>query len=132
MSSNLNDIYASVYNYITSRTSVMNYVTAVYYFEAPDNAVYPYVVYRRTADQNWDFFSEYGNIFYIRFEMFDDDDSATNINNIESALINDMRQYVDSTVYYDSVCVKRINTVEDKIDNVWRRFVTFALTYVEA
>ena len=116
-----------IWNKFNGNASLKAVVTGMYFSEAPQGTVYPYIVYHKISGVPDYTYTEDMEGTIIQFNIFDDSNSSTTINDIYTKLIN-LYDWCNLTIIgWNSIYVKRELDSLIKQDNIWNYMASYRL-----
>lgn len=120
-------LFLGIYTKFSNDAALSGAVTGMYFIEAPQGSVYPYIVYHKiTGTPDWTFSEDMENVI-IQFNIFDDHSSSTTINDIYTKLTALFDWCSLTITNWDSIYMKRELDNLTKENDIWNYFVQYRL-----
>lgn len=112
-------LFQGIWNAYNGNAALKAVVTGMYLTEAPQGAVYPYIVYHLISNvPNWTFTEDAENTL-IQFNIYDDSSSSTTINDIYDKLTALYNWATLTVTGYSSIYVKREFNNLTRVNDIW-------------
>ena len=122
-----NNFLKAVYAQLTGVFKYESFNSRIYYYEAPPEAAFPYVVFDVINETNYIDFASDGRRYLVRVWIYTDDDSAITVNDYTDLVVGECNY--NGTNYSASdnvlVCSRLVDRVSDKYNNKWIKILTF-------
>jgi len=120
-------LFKGIWNKYNGNTALKAVVSGMYLTEAPQGTVYPYIVYHKISGvADYTFTEDMENVI-IQFNIYDNNNSSTTINDIYTKLTA-LYDWCSLTVAgWDSIYMKRELDNLTRENGIWNYFVQYRL-----
>ena len=120
-------LFTGLYAKYNSNAALKAVVSGMYFTEAPQGTAYPYIVYHKISGvADYTYTEDMENVI-IQFNIFDDHNSSTTINDIYTKLTALFDWCSLTVVGWDSIYMKRELDNLTKDNGIWNYFVQYRL-----
>ena len=120
-------LFTGLWNKYNSNAALKAVVSGMYLTEAPQGTAYPYIVYHKiNGVADYTYTEDMENVI-IQFNIFDDHNSSTTINDIYTKLTALFDWCSLTVVGWDSIYMKRELDNLTKDNGIWNYFVQYRL-----
>jgi len=120
-------LFTGIYAKFDGNAALKAVINGMYFTEAPQDAVMPYIVYHKISGvPDYTFTEDMENVI-IQFNIFDDHSSSTTINDIYTKLTA-LFDWCSLTVAgWDSIYMKRELDNLNRSNDIWNYFAQYRL-----
>lgn len=120
-------LFTGLWNKYNSNAALKAVVSGMYFTEAPQGTAYPYIVYHKISGvADYTYTEDMENVI-IQFNIFDDHNSSTTINDIYTKLTALFDWCSLTVVGWNSIYMKRELDNLTKENGIWNYFVQYRL-----
>jgi len=120
-------LFTGIWNKYNGNAALKAVVSGMYLTEAPQGTAYPYIVYHKISGRpDYTYTEDMENVI-IQFNIFDDNNSSTTINDIYTKLTA-LYDWCSLTVAgWDSIYMRREIDNLTRDNGIWNYFVQYRL-----
>jgi len=120
-------LFTGLWNKFNGNAALKAVVSGMYLTEAPQGTAYPYITYHKISGvADYTFTEDMENVI-IQFNIFDDNNSSTTINDIYTKLTALYDWCSLTVVGWDSIYMRRELDNLTRENDVWNYFVQYRL-----
>ena len=120
-------LFTGLWNKYNSNAALKAVVSGMYFTQAPQGTAYPYIVYHKISGvADYTYTEDMENVI-IQFNIFDDHNSSTTINDIYTKLTALFDWCSLTVVGWNSIYMKRELDNLTKDNGIWNYFVQYRL-----
>ena len=121
----MKELFTGIYTKFSNDGDLSGVVTGMYFTEAPQDAVMPYVVYNLVSNVgDWTYTESMENSL-IQFSIFDDHSSSVTINDIYEKLKTCYDWEILTVTGYNFIYMKREFSNLTRMNDIWNYAVQF-------
>ena len=123
----MKELFTGIYTKFSNDGDLSGVVTGMYFTEAPQDAVMPYVVFHKISGVPDHTFTEDMENVIIQFNIFDDHSSSTTVNDIYAKLTALFDWCTLTVAGWNSIYMKRELDNLTRDNDIWNYFAQFRL-----